>query len=201
LLGADKHPEFALGEAMKKRWLALVVVTALAAAIAGCGRAGNSDAAATKSAKSAATALAPAPNVSFQDLDGKTVNLADYRGKVVLVNFWATWCEPCRTEIPELIEFQDKYGPKSYTTLGVAMDQEGRSVVAPFVAKPQFDVNGQKTAMNYPVLIGNDDIAAKFGGIIGLPTSFLVSKDGKVVRRVIGPIDDQTMDKLIQQLL
>jgi cytochrome c biogenesis protein CcmG/thiol:disulfide interchange protein DsbE len=143
----------------------------------------------------------PAPTVSFQNLDGQTVNLAQYRGKVVLVNFWATWCEPCRSEIPELIQFQKEYGNKGFTVLGVAMDQEGKSVVAPFVAKPQFDVGGQKVAMNYPVVLGNESIATKFGGIIGLPTSYMISKDGKVVKHVIGVIDDQGINDLIQKLL
>ncbi|MDE3135731.1 MAG: TlpA family protein disulfide reductase [Acidobacteriota bacterium] len=143
----------------------------------------------------------PAPAVSFQNLDGQSVTLAQYRGKVVLVNFWATWCEPCRSEIPELIQFQKEYGNKGFTVLGVAMDQEGKSVVAPFVAKPQFDVGGQKVAMNYPIVLGNDSVATKFGGIIGLPTSYVISKDGKVVKHVIGVIDDQGINDLIQKLL
>ena len=69
--------------------------------------------------------------MQFKDLDGKEVSLEDYKGKVVLVNFWATWCEPCRVEIPWLIEMQQKYGSKGFTVLGVAMDEEGKSVVSP----------------------------------------------------------------------
>ena len=143
----------------------------------------------------------PAPTVSFQNLDGQTVNLAQYRGKVVLVNFWATWCEPCRSEIPELIRFQNEYASKGFTVLGVAMDQEGKSVVAPFAARPQFEVNGQKVAMNYPIVLGNDDVATKFGGIIGLPTSFLISRHGNIVEQVIGVINEQSTNQLIQKLL
>jgi thiol-disulfide isomerase/thioredoxin len=117
------------------------------------------------------------------------------------VNFWATWCEPCRSEIPELIEYQKKYADKGFTVLGVAMDQEGKSVVAPFVEKQQFDVNGQKMTMNYPIVLGNEKIATQFGGIIGMPTTFVISKDGNVVKRVIGVIDPQGMDQFIQQQL
>jgi thiol-disulfide isomerase/thioredoxin len=83
-----------------------------------------------------------APDVHFKDLDGKDVSLWEYNGKVVLVNFWATWCDPCRVEIPWLIDMQQKYAGKGFTVLGVAMDEEGKSVVAPFVAKEQFDVGG-----------------------------------------------------------
>src|ERR1700680_3095172 len=118
----------------------------------------------------------PAPEVHFKDLDGKDTSLADYNGKVVLVNFWATWCDPCREEIPELIDMQQKYGPRGFTVLGVAMDEEGKSVVAPFVARERFDVGGQKLTMNYPIVIGTDAIADKFGGLLGYPTSFLISR-------------------------
>ena len=98
----------------------------------------------------------PEPDLTLKDIDGKNISLARYKGKVVLVNFWATWCDPCRTEIPWLIDMQAKYGPKGFTVLGVAMDEEGKSVVAPFVQKEKFDVNGTPTLMSYPILIGND---------------------------------------------
>ncbi len=128
----------------------------------------------------------PAPDIKLKDLDDKDVALADFKGKVVLVNFWATWCDPCRVEIPWLIDMQAKYGAKGFTVVGVAMDDEGKSVVAPFVAKERFDVNGQQLPMSYPILLGNDDASNKFGGILGFPTSFLISRDGKQVTRFQG---------------
>src|SRR5271154_2139518 len=128
----------------------------------------------------------PAPEVKLKDLDGKDVTLADYKGKVVFVNFWATWCDPCRVEIPWLIEMQGKYAAKGFTVLGVAMDDEGKSVVTPFIAKERFDVNGQKLPMSYPIVIGNDEASDKFGGILGYPTSFLISRDGKIVAHFQG---------------
>jgi thiol-disulfide isomerase/thioredoxin len=141
------------------------------------------------------------PEVSFKDLQGKDVPLASYKGKVVLVNFWATWCEPCRIEIPWMIEFQQKYGGRGFTVLGVAMDDEGKSAVEPFIEKQQFDVDGKQATMNYPILLGNDDIAQKFGGLIGIPTSVLISKDGKIVKRFIGLINHDTLEKEIGGLL
>src|SRR6266481_8232944 len=130
----------------------------------------------------------PEPDVQFKDLEDKEVSLEDYKGKVVLVNFWATWCEPCRVEIPWLIEMQQKYSAKGFTVLGVDVDDEGRDVIATFVKNERFNVNGEKAQMNYPILIGNDAIADKFGGLFGYPTSFLISRDGKEVKKVQGLI-------------
>jgi len=141
------------------------------------------------------------PELTLKDLDGKDVSLNDYKGKVVLVNFWATWCEPCRVEIPWLIEMQKQYGPKGFVILGIALDEEGKSVVAPFVAKERFDVNGQKLPMSYKILIGNDDAADKFGGLFGYPTSILISRDGKQIKRVTGMISPDEMNKAVESQL
>src|SRR5258708_37842438 len=125
----------------------------------------------------------PEPELKLKDVSGKDVSLADYKGKVVFVNFWATWCDPCRVEIPWLIAMQNKYGPKGFTVVGIAMDEEGKSVVAPFLDKERFDVDGQKLPMNYPIVLGTDATADKFGGILGYPSSFLISRDGKIVAK------------------
>jgi cytochrome c biogenesis protein CcmG/thiol:disulfide interchange protein DsbE len=143
----------------------------------------------------------PEPELTLKDLDGKNVSLSDYKGKVVLVNFWATWCEPCQVEIPWLIEMQQKYGPKGFVILGIALDEEGKSIVAPYVAKERFDVNGQKVPMSYPILIGNDDAADKFGGLFGYPTSILISRDGKQIKRVTGMISTEEMNKAVESQL
>jgi thiol-disulfide isomerase/thioredoxin len=141
------------------------------------------------------------PELTLKDLDGKNVSLSEYKGKVVLVNFWATWCEPCQVEIPWLIEMQQKYGPKGFIILGIALDEEGKSVVAPYVAKERFDVNGQKLPMSYPILIGNDEAADKFGGLFGYPTSILISRDGKQIKRVTGMISPEEMNKAVESQL
>jgi cytochrome c biogenesis protein CcmG/thiol:disulfide interchange protein DsbE len=143
----------------------------------------------------------PAPEIKVKDLEDKDVTLADYQGKVVLVNFWATWCDPCRVEIPWLIKMQDKYGAKGFTVLGIAMDEEGKPVVAPFVAKERYDVDGQRLPMNYPIVIGSETVAEKFGGLLGFPTSILVSKDGKQLKRVTGIINEEEVSKLIEGAL
>lgn len=143
----------------------------------------------------------PEPDLTLKDLNGTDVSLAAYKGKVVLVNFWATWCEPCRVEIPWLIEMQQKYADKGFVILGIALDEEGKSKVVPFVAKERFDVNGTKEAMSYKILIGNDEAADKFGGLFGYPTSILISKDGKQIKRITGIISPDEMTKLIESQL
>src|ERR1700689_1657472 len=115
------------------------------------------------------------PEVTFKDLQGKDVSLASLKGKVVLVNFWATWCQPCQVEIPWMIEFNDKFGPRGLVILGVSMDDDGKKIVAPFVKDKRFNVNGTSEPMDYPILLGSDEIADKFGGLLGLPTTFLYS--------------------------
>jgi thiol-disulfide isomerase/thioredoxin len=143
----------------------------------------------------------PAPEVTLKDINDKDITLAQLKGKVVLVNFWATWCEPCRVEIPWLIDMQQKYSAKGFTVLGVAMDEEGKSVVAPWVAKERFDVNGQKLPMSYPIVIGSDAAAEKFGGLFGYPTSILISRDGKQIKRITGLISYEEISKAIESQL
>jgi len=140
----------------------------------------------------------PEPEIKLKDLQGKDVSLADLKGKVVFVNFWATWCGPCQEEIPSLIDMQNKYASKGFTVLGIAMDEEGKSVVAPFVAKEKYDVNGQQVPINYPIVIGSDEAADKFGGVMGYPTSFLISRSGKQIMKFQGPPDTDIVEKAVQ---
>jgi thiol-disulfide isomerase/thioredoxin len=140
----------------------------------------------------------PEPDLKLKDLDGKDVALADLKGKVVFVNFWATWCGPCQDEIPSLIDLQNKYAGKGFTVLGIAMDDDGKSVVAPFVAKEKYEVNGQKLLINYPVVIGSDEAADKFGGIMGYPTSFLISRSGKQIMKFQGAPDLAIIEKAVE---
>src|SRR5215468_2800739 len=169
---------------MKRAMLVMIAAGTLALAVSGC-------------KKSQGTFH----TVEMKSLEDSTVTLGDYHGKVVLVNFWATWCDPCRVEIPWLIEMQNKYGAKGFTVLGIAMDEEGKPVVAPFVAKERYTVNGQKLAMNYPIVVGNEKVAAKFGGLLGYPTSVLISRDGRVLKRTTGLIDYDATTKMIEGAL
>ena len=145
--------------------------------------------------------LPTAPDATFKDLNGKDVTLSSLKGKVVVLNFWATWCEPCQVEIPWMIELQQKNADKGFTILGAAMDDEGKSVVEPYVQKTEFDVDGQKMKMNYPIVLGNDDLAAKFGGLIGLPTTVVITRDGKIAKRFIGLANRYQLERQVRALL
>ena len=161
----------------------------------GCGKGMQNQG--TKETSSAAAEA----SVQIPTMEGTNTSLDQYKGKVVLVNFWATWCAPCRIEIPWLIEFNEKYGPKGLVILGVAMDDEGNQVVQPYVRDRRFDVNGHPEAMNYPILLGNSKIAEKFGGILGMPTSMLYSREGKKVKTIVGLIDHDDLSKTLDSQL
>jgi thiol-disulfide isomerase/thioredoxin len=150
---------------------------------------------------SGAAGSASLASFGIKDINGNVVSLSQYKGQVVLVNFWATWCAPCKIEIPWMIEFQKKYSGRGFTILGVSMDEEGKAAVAPFIEKERFEVDGQKEAMNYPILVGNDSIAAKFGGILGLPTSMLFTRDGQKIKTITGLIDHDELAKAIESQL
>jgi thiol-disulfide isomerase/thioredoxin len=183
--------------------LLMLVVMIVTTNFSGCDSRGLSKVSSADSGKSAANSgpHPDAPDVTFKNLQGQDVSLSGLKGKVVIVNFWATWCEPCRVEIPWMIGFQQKYADKGLTILGVAMDDEGKSVVAPYVQTTQFDVDGHSMTMNYAIVLGNDDIAAKFGGLLGFPTTIVISRDGKVQKRFIGLADEADLEKQIKALL
>jgi len=145
--------------------------------------------------------LQAAPDVTFKNLEGANVPLTSLKGKVVLVNFWATWCEPCRSEIPVLIGLQDKYASKGFTMLGASMDEDGVKAVDPFIHTTQFNVGGHQRTMDYPIVLGTDAITDKFGGLLGMPTSYLISRDGKIVKKYIGVVNEQQVIKDVESQL
>lgn len=163
-------------------FLSAIVIVVAAVSFSGCTSSSKS---AGSSSGTAPSSLADEPNVTFKDLQGSNVTLSSFKGKVVLVNFWGTWCEPCRGEIPILIKMQEQYGSKGFTVLGVATNDDIKAV-DPFIHHTQFNVDGHEMTMNYPIVMGSDEISTKFGGLLGMPTSFLISRDGKIIKRYIG---------------
>src|ERR1700683_3339936 len=184
-------------------WFVLLIVLLVTRNFSGCNSHDLFKVSSADGGKSAASngPRPEEPDVTFKSLQGQDVSLASLKGKVVIVNFWATWCEPCRVEIPWMIGFQQKYADKGFTILGVAMDEEGKSVVQPYVQKTQFDVDGHSATMNYPIVLGNDELAEKFGGLIGFPTTIVISRDGKIQKRYIGLADEGDLEKEIKGLL
>jgi peroxiredoxin len=132
-----------------------------------------------------------APEFSLVDLDGRKINLEAYRGKVVLLNFWATWCEPCRKEIPRFIQFQDTYGPQGLQVLGISMDDD---------VKPVREFRSEYK-VNYPLAMGDAKLAENYGGVLGLPISFVINPQGQIIAKHIGAVDLAKIEAEIQQLL
>ena len=127
---------------------------------------------------------------SYQGIDGKTHNLSDYRGKWVLVNYWATWCPPCLEELPELEVFYDNHKEKDAVVLGLNMEDIGVDRLRAF-AEEQF--------LSYPILMAGSRPKEVLGGVPALPTSFLVNPEGKVVARQVGPVDGKSIEAFIRK--
>jgi len=163
------------------RHLAFIPGAALLLVMAGCGSNQQSSA----GANSPAAPPAPETTRAIQTLDGQRTSVADYRGKVVLVNFWATWCDGCQVEIPWLIDLNQKYAPKGLVILGVDWDEK-KDVVEPWVKTKQYQVNGMPELMSYRIGLEGEKIADDFGATIGLPTSVLYSRTGRKVKTIIG---------------
>jgi thiol-disulfide isomerase/thioredoxin len=138
------------------------------------------------------TARTQAPDWQLNDLNGKAVSFSDFRGKVVILDFWATWCVPCRMEIPHFVELQKGYGDKGLAVIGVSLDEQGTEVVKKFVR--QFGVN-------YPIVMGNQKVAEAYGGIVVVPTTFVIDRHGRIASRHLGYEDKAAFEEEIQSLL
>ena len=119
----------------------------------------------------------PAPDFELKSLEGKTIHLSDYHGKAVLLNFWATYCGPCKVEMPWLVELQKQYGPDGLQIVGVAMDDASQEDIAKFA---------KDMGVNYPILVGKESVGDSYGGIQFLPATFYIGRDGKFIDRVFG---------------
>ncbi|MBW1749177.1 MAG: TlpA family protein disulfide reductase [Deltaproteobacteria bacterium] len=142
---------------------------------------------------SAAGAAVSMPEFSLPSVvDGTTVNSTAFKGKVLLVTFFATWCPPCRQEIPTLKKLQTELGPQGFSVLGLSVDESGPGIVAKLV-------EGEK--INYPVLMADRSTADSFGGIAGIPTSFLINRQGHVVKKYPGYIPHKLLERDIKAFL
>ena len=118
-----------------------------------------------------------APDFTLESLDGKSTRLSDLRGKAVLLNFWAPWCEPCKIETPWLVEFQNQYGSQGLQVVGVALEYQDKDEVAKFV---------KQMGVGYTVLLGKDETGDQYGGVPALPETFFIGRNGKIVDKILG---------------
>jgi len=132
-----------------------------------------------------------APQFSLTDITGKPLKLSDYQAKVVVLDFWATWCGPCRIEIPDFIELQKRYASQGFTMIGISMDDSPEPVVSFY----------KELQMNYPVAVGNARLGELYGGLPGLPTTFLIGRDGRIYAKHVGATDPAVFEAEIKELL
>ncbi len=133
-----------------------------------------------------------APEFELLDLNGKTVKLSDLRGKAVLLNFWATWCSPCKTEMPWFVDLQQRYGNDGLQVVGIAMDDAGKDAIEKFA---------KEMNVNYTVLLGKNAVAESYGGVEFLPTTFYIDRQGKVQERVFGIADRKEIEENVKRIL
>jgi peroxiredoxin len=167
---------------------ALASLVVLAALMVGCSSGSTQENAGEKAIQD----RKPAPDFMLTDAKGALIKLSDYKGRVVLLNFWATWCGPCKIEIPWFVEFQNKYKDRGLAVLGVSMDEDGWQTVRPFIAAQN---------MNYRVAIGTDQVTRRYGGIASLPTTFIIDQEGKIAAVHIGLVSKTNYAREILDLL
>jgi peroxiredoxin len=168
----------------------LIVTALFMALVAGCGVAGKETADQKPAGKTAAAAPA-GPDFALKDLNGDVVRLSDLRGSVVIVDFWATWCPPCRQALPHLQAISNEYGGRGVKIVAIAMDDQGESVVRPFVAKNK---------LTFTVLLPDAQVDRAFGGVRSLPTTFVIGPDGKIFRKLVGFNPNETPQALVEAI-
>lgn len=137
------------------------------------------------------TATNIAPDFTLKSLEGQPVTLSSFRGKVVLLDFWATWCTPCRAEIPRFIEWQKKYAGQGLVVLGVSMDDSSKDA----------ENYAREMKITYPVVMGTNEVADAYGGVLGLPVNLVIARDGKIVTKDVGATNLAELEKLIASQL
>jgi thiol-disulfide isomerase/thioredoxin len=133
-----------------------------------------------------------APDFELQTLDGKNLKLSDLRGKAVLLNFWATYCGPCKIEMPWFVELQKEYGPQGFQIVGVTMDDASTEDIAKFA---------KDMGVNYPILLGKESVGQSYGGVGVLPTTFFVDREGKLIAREFGLVSRSVFVEHIKSAL
>ncbi len=159
----------------------LFVILAVAALVSAC----SSD------NRRPASGMKPVPQFTLSSLDGKTVAMKNLSNKVVVIDFWATWCGPCREEIPHLNKLYSDYKGQGLEIIGISMD-DGPDVVKEFA---------RELRMEYPLVMGNDELADQFGGILGLPTTFIVDRKGNIVKKFVGLPSAEVLNRVVRELV
>lgn len=174
---------------MNKKWVIIIGTSLLAAGILfwWVGRYDSLD-----SMEEEPVSLTHVPDFLLYDLENQPVRLSDFQGKLLLINFWATWCPPCMEEIPHLEKLFQNYAKKGLMVLGISVDEAGREHVQRFI---------KKNGISYPIAMSQKKLEKDFGGIRGIPTSFLIDRSGKIVKKWVGYRDYSFFESLIKEQL
>jgi peroxiredoxin len=146
----------------------------------------------TSSTTAGQSGIRPAPDFKLKSLEGEDLVLSELKGRVVVVNFWATWCGPCRVEIPHLKSLYEKYNSEGLEIIGISLDRGGERVVKPYVEKHE---------IKYPITMGNMEVVSKYGGIEGVPTTFIIDREGNIRYKWVGYRKKEDFVKVIIPLL
>jgi len=180
---------------MKSRWIMAVAaagaVALLTVPLVWSARGGRTEPSPPPAASTCKAESAAKFAFTVKDMNGAAVKLADYKGKVVLMNFWGTWCGPCRLEIPGFIELQQAYRDKGVVILGIAVEDTPEAVRA-YAAEAK---------INYPLVMNQDDVEEAYGPIFGLPMTYFIARDGSICKKHLGPISAEDAEKEIKSLL
>jgi thiol-disulfide isomerase/thioredoxin len=135
-----------------------------------------------------------APDFTLERFGGGNLTLSEHMGKVIILDFWATWCPPCRQEIPDFVQLQKDYGPRGLTVIGVSLDRDGETAVRPYA---------DEVGINYPVVYGfnHQEVSDNYGGITGIPTTFIINQKGDIVEKYVGYQSRTVFETKIRQLL
>jgi len=141
--------------------------------------------------KTHSSGLGPAPDFKLPLLNGQELQLSSFRGKVVLLDFWATWCDPCREETPHLVDLQNRYADRGLQVIGISMDDTPDPVRNFY----------QQFHVNYPVVMGTAKIGEQYGGVLGLPIAFFIGRDGKIYAKKMGAQSPESIEQEVKKLL
>lgn len=133
-----------------------------------------------------------APDFELKDASGKIVKLSDFRGKVVLLDFWATWCGPCAIEIPWFVDFQRRFKDRGFEVLGISMDDDGWKAISPYITEKK---------INYRIVLGDDKTGDQYGGVEALPTTFVIDREGRIASAHVGLTGRKDFEDAIEKLL
>ncbi len=152
----------------------------------------NKDTKDTKTKSEKKENLAKAPDFALKNSKGETVRLSSFKDNVIILNFWATWCGPCRREIPGFVDLYKKYNKEGLEIIGVSVDQNGWDAIEPFA---------KNYKINYPVLLFDRQVIMNYGGIQAIPTTFIINRKGEIVEKIVGLRPNSYFEQKVQELL